>query len=218
MGRTVQLARCRDDALPQREGLQLGGRVPGSGDDPVAGPHQSERHGRTRSSRVMDWFPTLLAAAGNPDIKDQLLKGTGPGGMAHKVHLDGYNILPYLEGQEAHSPRHETSSTSTTTASSSPCGMTTGRLSSASRRAPGGFAIWQRPVYVHCARPTIFNLRMDPYERANIVSDQYYDWVVHNVYLGVQGADSGAGVYGDVQGVSAKPAPGQLHDRSGRNY
>ena len=55
----------------------------------------------------MDWFPTLLAAAGNPNIKDQLLKGTGPGGMAHKVHLDGYNILPYLTGQEAHSPRHE---------------------------------------------------------------------------------------------------------------
>ena len=55
----------------------------------------------------LDWFPTLLAAAGNPDIKEQLLKGTGPGGMAHKVHLDGYNILPYLEGKEAHSPRKD---------------------------------------------------------------------------------------------------------------
>lgn len=133
----------------------------------------------------LDWFPTLLAAAGDPNIKEQLLKGTGPGGMAHKVHLDGYNILPYLEGKEAHSPRqdffyfdddgqlvamrHEN-----------------WKFVFCEQRAPGNLVIWANPFT--CLRlPKIYNLRMDPYERADITSDQYYDWTVHNVYLAIQG-------------------------------
>ena len=132
-----------------------------------------------------DWFPTLLAAAGNPNIKEELLKGTGPGGMVHKVHLDGYNILPYLEGQEQRSPRrdffyfdddgqlvavrHEN-----------------WKIIFCEQRAPGNLDIWQNPFT--CLRtPRLFNLRMDPYERAQITSDQYQDWVVHNVYLLFQG-------------------------------
>jgi arylsulfatase A-like enzyme len=55
----------------------------------------------------LDWFPTLLAAAGNPDIKEQLLKGTSIGGKTFKVHFDGYNQLPYLTGQQPNSTRHE---------------------------------------------------------------------------------------------------------------
>ena len=86
----------------------------------------------------LDWFPTLLAAAGDTTIKETLLKGwaAGPGGQVFKVHLDGYNILPYLEGKEATTPA-TTSSTSMTTANSWPCDTTTGSLSSASsaRRA-----------------------------------------------------------------------------------
>jgi arylsulfatase A-like enzyme len=62
--------------------------------------HIKENVWSNESVSGLDWFPTLLGAAGNPNIKDQLVKGTGPGGMAHKVHLDGYNILPYLEGKE----------------------------------------------------------------------------------------------------------------------
>src|SRR5271169_6465568 len=133
----------------------------------------------------LDWFPTLLAAAGDTTIKEQLLKGEGPGGMAHKVHLDGYNILPYLEGQEAHSPRkdffyfnddgqmvamrHENF-----------------KYVFCEQRAPGNLNIWEEPFT--CLRlPKIYNLRMDPYERADITSDQYNDWLVHNVYLNVQG-------------------------------
>jgi len=47
---------------------------------------------------------------------------------------------------------------------------------------PGGFAVWQQPFV--CLRvPKIFNLRMDPYERADVVSDQYDDWLVKNDYL-----------------------------------
>ena len=53
----------------------------------------------------LDWLPTLLAAAGDPDVKEQLLKGMKVGDMTFKVHLDGYNLLPYLTGQATKSPR-----------------------------------------------------------------------------------------------------------------
>ena len=54
------------------------------------------------------------------------------------------------------------------------------------QRAPGNLNIWMNPFT--CLRlPKIYNLRMDPYERADITSDQYNDWLVKNVYLNVQG-------------------------------
>jgi arylsulfatase len=54
------------------------------------------------------------------------------------------------------------------------------------QRAPGNMEIWSNPFT--CLRlPKLFNLRMDPYERADITSDQYYDWLGHNVYLAIQG-------------------------------
>jgi arylsulfatase A-like enzyme len=135
----------------------------------------------------LDWFPTLLAAAGDPNVKEQLLKGWAPvpGGHQFKVHLDGYNILPYLEGQEAHSPRRNFFYFDDD-----------GQLVAmrhdnwkfvyCEQRAPGNLNIWMNPFT--CLRlPKIYNLRMDPYERADITSDQYNDWLVHNVYLNVQG-------------------------------
>lgn len=136
----------------------------------------------------LDWFPTFLAAAGNTNIKEQLLKGTGPGGMAHKVHLDGYNILPYLTGQEQHSPRRDffyfdDDGQLVATRHDN------WKVVFCEQRAPGNMDIWQNPFT--CLRtPRLFNLRLDPYERAPITSDQYQDWVVHNAYL-----IFGAGIY-----------------------
>jgi hypothetical protein len=103
----------------------------------------------------------------------------------HKVHLDGYNILPYLEGQAPKSPRqnffyfdddgqlvamrHEN-----------------WKFVFCEQRAKGNLNIWEEPFT--CLRlPKIYNLRMDPYERAEMTSDQYNDWMVHNIYLNVQG-------------------------------
>lgn len=54
-----------------------------------------------------DVMPTILAATGDPDIKEKLLKGYSAGGTKYKVHLDGYNLLPYMSGKEAESPRNE---------------------------------------------------------------------------------------------------------------
>src|SRR5580658_2580751 len=135
----------------------------------------------------LDWFPTLLAAAGDPNVKEQLLKGWAPtsGGKAFKVHLDGYNVLPYLTGQEPHSPRRNFFYFDDD-----------GQLVAerhdnwkfvfCEQRAPGNLNIWMNPFT--CLRlPKIYNLRMDPYERADITSDQYNDWLVHNDYLEILG-------------------------------
>src|SRR5262249_26311860 len=54
---------------------------------------------------LIDWFPTLCAAAGEPDIKAKLAKGYTANGKEFKVHLDGYNFIPYFEGKEKQSPR-----------------------------------------------------------------------------------------------------------------
>ncbi|RWK61493.1 MAG: arylsulfatase [Mesorhizobium sp.] len=54
-----------------------------------------------------DWMPTLLAAAGDPDVKNKLLKGMEVGGKTFKNHLDGYNFLPYFKGEVTTSPRRE---------------------------------------------------------------------------------------------------------------
>lgn len=131
----------------------------------------------------MDWFPTLLAAAGDADVKDKLLKGWAPtaGGTSFKVHLDGYNQLPYLTGQQPTGARHEFYYFNDD-------GMLVSmrfdnwKVVFCEQREPGGFRVWSEPFI--CLRvPKILNLRMDPYERADVVSDQFYDWNSKNVYL-----------------------------------
>jgi arylsulfatase A-like enzyme len=135
----------------------------------------------------LDWFPTLLAAAGDPNVKEQLLKGWAPipGGKVFKVHLDGYNILPYLEGLEAHSPRKDFfyfDDDGQLVASR----YDNWKFVFCEQRAPGNLNIWMNPFT--CLRlPKLYNLRMDPYERADITSDQYNDWLTKNVYLNVEG-------------------------------
>jgi arylsulfatase len=54
-----------------------------------------------------DWMPTLLAAAGDPDVKEKLLKGMKVGDKTFKNHLDGYNFMPYFKGEAAKGPRRE---------------------------------------------------------------------------------------------------------------
>lgn len=129
----------------------------------------------------LDWAPTLLAAAGVPDIKDQLLKGYKIGPTTYKVHLDGYNQLPYFTGQINQSPRQEFFYFSDD-------GDLTGlrydnwKAVFAEQRATGTLAIWGEP-FVHTRIPKLFNLRADPYERADITSNTYWDWYLNHVYL-----------------------------------
>jgi len=133
----------------------------------------------------MDWFPTFLAAAGDPTVKDRLLKGADFGGKTFKVHLDGYNQLDYLTGKSPKGFRNEFFYYD------DDGHIVCTRLGDwkfvwMEQRAPGGFTVWSNPL-TELRVPKIFNLRMDPYERADIVSDQYYDWAMKNVYLGFYG-------------------------------
>jgi arylsulfatase len=129
----------------------------------------------------LDWLPTLVAAAGMPDVKENLLKGYKVGDKTYKVHLDGYNFLPYLTGKEGKGPREEFFYFSDD-------GDLTGlrydnwKVVFAQQRAPGTMALWGEP-FVKTRIPWIFNLRLDPYERASVTSNTYWDWYLDHVFL-----------------------------------
>jgi len=129
----------------------------------------------------LDWAPTLLAAAGVPDIKEQLLKGYKIGDTTYKVHLDGYNLVPYLTGTEKKSPRNEFFYFN------DEGGLTALRYDNwkfifAEQRAEGTLRVWAEP-FTPLRVPLIFNLRTDPYERAQITSNTYYDWVLDHAFM-----------------------------------
>jgi arylsulfatase A-like enzyme len=130
---------------------------------------------------ALDWLPTLLAAAGEPDIKTKLLTGYNSMGKTFKVHLDGYNQLPMLTGQQEKSARKEFFYIN------DDAQMVALRYENwksvfCEQRAPGTLRIWAEPFT--CLRsPKIFNLRLDPYERADITSNTYYDWSIQRAFL-----------------------------------
>ncbi|MDA0107649.1 arylsulfatase [Vibrio sp. La 4.2.2] len=129
----------------------------------------------------MDWLPTLLAAAGEPDVKEKLLKGHKAGDKTFKVHLDGYNFLPYLTGESKESPRAEIfyfSDDGDLTA----LRYNNWKVVFMEQRVEGTLQIWAEP-FVTLRVPKIFNLRMDPYEVADVTSNTYYDWMLDRVYL-----------------------------------
>lgn len=129
----------------------------------------------------MDWLPTILAAAGDADIKDELLKGHKAMGRDYKVHLDGYNFLPYLTGKEDKSPRKEIfyfSDDGDLTA----LRYQDWKMIFMEQRVEATFQAWMEP-FVPLRVPLIENLRRDPYERAEITSNTYYDWLLDRAYL-----------------------------------
>jgi arylsulfatase A-like enzyme len=142
--------------------------------------------GGTVSNQIvshLDWLPTLLAAAGEPDIKQKLLTGYEDKAMGrdYKVHLDGYNILPLLTGETEESPRKEIfyfSDDGDLTA----LRFGDWKLLFMEQEKTGTFAVWQYP-FVPLRVPYIFNLRRDPYERAQITSNTYYDWLLDHAYF-----------------------------------
>ncbi len=129
----------------------------------------------------MDWLPTFLAAAGNADIKQELLKGKKANDRKYKVHLDGYNILPMLTGEVKDSPRHEIfyfSDDGDLTA----LRYDDWKIIFMEQRVEATFQAWAEP-FVPLRIPLIFNLRRDPYERSQVTSNTYYDWMLDRVYL-----------------------------------
>jgi arylsulfatase len=129
----------------------------------------------------LDWFPTLLAAAGVPDVTDKLKRGYQAGAKRFKVHLDGFNFLPYLTGQTKTSPR-ESFVYFNDDAELVALRYDNWKVVFSEQRAPGTLRIWAEP-FTTLRVPKIFNLRTDPYERADVTSNTYYDWLFDHVFL-----------------------------------
>ncbi len=138
----------------------------------------------TVSNEIManlDWLPTLLAAAGEPDIKEKLLKGHTAAGKSFKVHLDGYNFLPYLTAQAKEGPRKEFFYFSDD-GDLLALRYDNWKVHFAQQRTAGTLALWGEP-FVHTRLPWLFNLRTDPYEKATVTSNTYWDWYIDHVFL-----------------------------------
>jgi arylsulfatase len=126
----------------------------------------------------LDWLPTLMAVAGDPDIKQKLLTGYQAAGKTFKVHLDGYNQLPYLTGQQERGARTDYfyfNDDGDLVAMR----YENWKIVFEEQRAPGTLRIWAEP-FTTLRLPKLFDLRADPYERADITSNTYYDWFMSN--------------------------------------
>ncbi|EGJ50892.1 arylsulfatase [Desulfocurvibacter africanus] len=136
------------------------------------------------SNQIMahqDWLPTFLAAAGEPGIVDKLKAGHAAGDKHFKLHIDGYNFLPYLTGEAEKAPRPGF------IYFSDDGDLVALRYDNwktvfAEQRIRGTVQIWAEP-FVFLRFPKIFNLRTDPFERADVTSNTYWDWVIDHAYI-----------------------------------
>jgi arylsulfatase len=126
-----------------------------------------------------DWLPTFLAAAGDSNIKEKLLTGHRAGDKTFRVHLDGYDLLPYLTGKETTSPRKH------------------------------GFDVWQEPLVV-LRLPKLFNLRQDPFERAEHESIGYSTWRIDRAFALVPAQAFVARFLGTFQEFPPRQKPGSF--------
>jgi arylsulfatase A-like enzyme len=128
-----------------------------------------------------DWLPTFLAAAGDPDVVERLKVGMTIAGKDYRVHIDGFNLVPYLTGQTPDSQRDGSFYFSDD-------GDLVGlrfdnwKIAFAVQEAEGTFKVWQQE-FSHPRVPYIFNLRTDPFERAQLTSNTYYDWLLDHAFV-----------------------------------
>jgi len=121
----------------------------------------------------LDWVPTVMAAVGEPDIKKKLLQGHRIGDKTYKVHLDGYNFIPYLTGDVKKGPRMEFHYIND---DGMPVGVRVGdwKVVYAEQRSHR-MDVWREP-FVTLRIPKLFNLRRDPFELADTDSNSYNVW------------------------------------------
>jgi arylsulfatase A-like enzyme len=132
----------------------------------------------------MDWLPTFVAAAGKGDVKEDLLDGYSSSalGRDYKVHLDGYSLVDHLKDPDnTPSPRKEIfyfSDDGDLTA----LRYKDWKAVFMEQRVEATLQAWAEP-FVPLRVPLLFNLRRDPYERAQKTSNTYYDWLLDRVFM-----------------------------------
>jgi arylsulfatase A-like enzyme len=126
-----------------------------------------------------DMLPTLLAAAGDTSVKEDLLKGRKIGNMTYKVHLDGYNLLPSFKNSGVEWPRKEfiywTDDGSVAALRYGPWKVTF------LRQDAHGMKVWQEP-FVKLRAPILTNLRTDPFELAPDIGMDYDRWFIEHMF------------------------------------
>jgi arylsulfatase len=127
-----------------------------------------------------DWLPTLLAAAGEPDVTEKLLDGHQAGDKTFKVHIDGVNMLPYFTGEVSESPRNSFFYISDD-GDILAIRMGDWKVVLMEQRATR-MQCWFEP-FVPLRAPKMFNLRRDPFERADDNSNTYWDWVLSHAFI-----------------------------------
>ena len=128
-----------------------------------------------------DWLPTILAMAGEPDVVDKLRNGHEAVGRKFKVHIDGFNFLPYLTGEEEKGPRNlfiYFSDDGDVMA----IRFDNWKFVFMEQRCAGTLQVWAEP-FTRLRMPKFFNLRTDPYEFADTTSNTYYDWFVQRGFM-----------------------------------
>jgi arylsulfatase A-like enzyme len=127
-----------------------------------------------------DWLPTLLSIAGEPNIKEKLLQSYTAGSKTFKVHIDGYDMLPYFMGKTEESPRNfffYVDDDGRLVA----LRYNDWKLVFQEQRAKT-LALWMEP-FIEFRGAKIFNLRRDPFERADENSNTYWDWVIDHAFM-----------------------------------
>jgi arylsulfatase len=126
-----------------------------------------------------DFIPTFAAAGGDPDVVERCKKGCQSGNKTFKVHLDGYNLMPFFTGEVKESPRKEFLYWSDDGE------LVALRINqwkiSFKEQEHTGLDVWKRD-FTNLRAPNIYNLRADPFERGT-ESFEYGRWMAHRMFL-----------------------------------
>ena len=158
---------------------------------------------------LQDFIPTFAAAAGEPDLVEKVKKGYKTAGKTFKVHLDGANLLPFLQGDVEKSPRKGFLYWSDD-GDLMALRIHQYKIVFAEQRSTG-LDVWREPLSV-MRIPKMFDLRADPFERGE-ESFKYNDWFVEHTPYQYLAQAVGQRVAAKLQGVPASPEAGKLHHR-----
>src|SRR5205085_1041014 len=126
-----------------------------------------------------DWVPTLTAAAGEPDIKQKLLQGYSAGDKSFRVHLDGYDQRDLLAGKGPDKRREFFYWTD----DGNLAGLRYDQYKAVfMEQAAHGLEVWMQPL-VPLRAPKLFNLRSDPFERAEQEAGDYDRWFIEHLFV-----------------------------------
>ncbi len=128
----------------------------------------------------VDWLPTLMSAAGDPDVVAKLHEGWKVAGRSYRVRIDGYDLLPRLTGKADRGPRRHFLYFSDD-GDLMAIRYDDWKIVYLEQRARQ-FDVWREP-FVKLRAPKIFNLRRDPFERADTDSNNYNRWWSEHVFL-----------------------------------